>query len=83
MQRDNILELTAVVRKEGKFYVALCPEFDAASQGKSVEEALKNLREAVELFLEDKDVEKPAKSETPIVTIIKVDVADSARKEKS
>ena len=39
--------------------MALCPEFDVASQGSSVEEALKNLREAVELFLEDEDVENP------------------------
>jgi predicted RNase H-like HicB family nuclease len=82
MQCDNILELSAVVRKEGKFYVALCPEFDVASQDKSVEEALKNLREAVELFLEDENVEKPAISEAPIVTIIKVDVAGSTCQEK-
>ena len=34
-------------------YVALCPELDIASQGETVEEAKKNLTEAVELFLED------------------------------
>lgn len=33
-------------------YVSLCPEFDIASQGKSVEAARENLIEAVELFLE-------------------------------
>jgi len=43
---------TAVLEKEGKEYVALCPELDIASQGKTVEKALANLREAVELFLE-------------------------------
>ena len=53
MQYADTLELSAVVRREGKFYVALCPEFDVASQGKSVEEALGNLEEALELFLED------------------------------
>ena len=36
-------------------YVALCPELDVASQGPSVEAALANLREAVELFLECAD----------------------------
>ena len=43
---------TAVLEKEGKEYVALCPELDVASQGETVEKALANLREAVELFLQ-------------------------------
>jgi predicted RNase H-like HicB family nuclease len=43
---------TAVLEKEGDDYVALCPELDVASQGKTVENAMTNLREAVELFLE-------------------------------
>lgn len=43
---------TAVVEKEGKGWVALCPELDVVSQGRSVEEARANLREAVALFLE-------------------------------
>jgi predicted RNase H-like HicB family nuclease len=42
-----------------------------ASQGKSVEEALSNLKEALELFLEDEDVEKPSRVEAPIVTIVR------------
>lgn len=45
-------QLTAVLEKEADGYVALCPEFDIASQGASVEEAAANLKEAVELFLE-------------------------------
>lgn len=49
---------TAIVEKEGNLYVALCPEIDAASQGKSVEEATANLKEAVELFLECSDPEE-------------------------
>jgi predicted RNase H-like HicB family nuclease len=68
MQVNKTLELSAVVRKENGIYVALCPEFDVASQGKSVEEALKNLKEALELYLEDGDVEKPSDAEAPIVT---------------
>lgn len=46
---------TAILEKEGDQYVALCPEFDIASQGKTVEEAKANLKEAVELFLECAD----------------------------
>jgi predicted RNase H-like HicB family nuclease len=79
MQVTNTLELSAVVRREDGLYVALCPEFDVASQGKSVEEALSNLKEALELYLEDEDIEKPSKTEAPIVTIVKVDVSGSTR----
>jgi predicted RNase H-like HicB family nuclease len=79
MQATNTLELSAVVWREDGIYVALCPEFDVASQGKSVEEALGNLKEALELYLEDEDVEKPSKTEAPIVTIVKVDVSGSTR----
>jgi predicted RNase H-like HicB family nuclease len=79
MQVTSTLELSAVVRREDELYVALCPEFDVASQGKSVEEALSNLKEALELYLEDEDVEKPSETEAPIVTIVKVDVSGSTR----
>ena len=48
-------QLTAVIHREDDMYVSLCPELDVASQGKSVEEALRNLGEAVELFLETAD----------------------------
>lgn len=47
--------LTAILSREGDGYVALCPELDIASQGTSVEEARRNLGEAVELFFEVAD----------------------------
>jgi len=74
MQAAGALELSAVVRKEGELYVALCPEVDVASQGGSAEEAIANLREALELYFEDEDVEKPIQTEAPIVTIVRVRV---------
>ncbi len=46
---------TAILEKEGDLYVALCPELDVASQGATVEKAMANLKEAVELFLESAD----------------------------
>lgn len=53
----DILRLSAVISKEEGEYVALCPELDVASQGDSIEGALANLKEAVELYLEDeKDI---------------------------
>ena len=46
------MKLTALIEREGDGYVSLCPELDVASQGKTIEEARDNLREALELFLE-------------------------------
>jgi len=46
---------TAIIEREGNLYVALCPELDIASQGSSVESALKNLKEAVDLVVETAD----------------------------
>jgi len=46
---------TAIIEREDKQYVALCPELDIASQGSSIESALENLKEAVDLFLETAD----------------------------
>ena len=43
----------AVVYKEDDLYVAECPEVGTVSQGASVEQALANLREATELYLEE------------------------------
>ena len=45
-------QLTAIIEREGDGYVSLCPELDIASQGDTIEEARKNLREALELFFE-------------------------------
>ena len=44
--------LTAIIEREGDGYVSLCPEYDIASQGGSIEEARENLREALELYFE-------------------------------
>jgi predicted RNase H-like HicB family nuclease len=49
------LSLTAIIEREGDGYVALCPELDVASQGDTVDEARRNLVEAVELFFEAAD----------------------------
>ena len=56
-----IRSYTAIVEKDGEVYVALCPEFDVASQGASIEQATANLKEAVELFLECADPQEIAK----------------------
>ena len=44
--------LTAVIHQEDELFVAECPELGTASQGRNIAEAVANLREATELFLE-------------------------------
>ena len=46
------MTLSAVLNPEGDGYVSLCPELDIASQGDTIEDALANLKEALEGFFE-------------------------------
>lgn len=46
---------TALIQREGDGFVALCSELDIASQGETIEDARRNLIEAVELFFESAD----------------------------
>ncbi len=48
----SIDQLTTLLESDGYGCVARCPELDIASQGKTIEEARANLREALELFFE-------------------------------
>jgi predicted RNase H-like HicB family nuclease len=45
-------KFTATIVKEEKWYVAHCVELGVVTQGKTIEEAQVNLKEAVELYLE-------------------------------
>ena len=64
---------TAVIRREGKWFVARSLELGVTSQGKTIEEAKKNLREAIELYLEDMPKKKRILTqEMPMVTSIEV-----------
>ncbi|MFH1560585.1 MAG: type II toxin-antitoxin system HicB family antitoxin [Chloroflexota bacterium] len=48
-------EFTAVIEREGEWYVAYCPEIPGANgQGRTKGECLESLREAIALILEDR-----------------------------
>jgi len=47
------MKFTAIVEKWETYFVATCPEVDITSQWKTMDEALKNLQEAVELYFEE------------------------------
>jgi predicted RNase H-like HicB family nuclease len=51
----QLQQFTGIIEREGDGYIALCPELDIASQGPTVEEARRNLVEAIELFFETAD----------------------------
>lgn len=61
------MEFTAVIRKGEKQFVALCPEVDVVSQGPTIEEALDNLKEAVDLYVEEMGVPEEFKGQEAIV----------------
>jgi predicted RNase H-like HicB family nuclease len=54
----------ATVWREGNWYVSQCLEVDVASQGESEEEALANLKEALELHFEPPQATRPPKLRT-------------------
>jgi len=62
---------TAILHKEDDLYVAECPEVGTASQGSTIEEAVKNLQEATELYLEEFPLKK---THHPILTTFEVAV---------
>jgi predicted RNase H-like HicB family nuclease len=66
--------LTAVIEREGDCYVALCPEFEVASQGSTIEEARSNLTEALTLFFETADASEIERRYQPDVFITQVEV---------
>ena len=62
------MDLTAIIKKGDKQFVALCPELDVASQGYTVEESIKNLKEACELYIEEMGVPEGISSEEILIT---------------
>lgn len=68
---------TLVIQKEGCWYVARALELGVVSQGKTIEEAAINIKEAVELYLEDRPVSKQSVQQfaIPLVTTMAVEYA--------
>jgi predicted RNase H-like HicB family nuclease len=60
--------VTVDIQKEENWYVAKCLENNVASQGKSIEEAMAQLKEALELFFED-NTDVPINQQTFVTTM--------------
>ena len=70
---NKVLQLTAVIEREGDGYVATCQELGVVSQGNTVEEARLNLVEAVEGFFEvasPSEIRRRLKKETYVMPIM-------------
>jgi len=54
------VKVTVLIQKEENWYVSKCLENNVASQGKTIEDAINNLKEALELYYEDEphDIEQ-------------------------
>ena len=59
-QRTKRLRYTAIITREGEWYIARCIELSVTTQGRTLDEARANLQEAVELYLESFETEEPA-----------------------
>jgi len=69
MMRMTRRTYTAVLHREEDLYVADCPEVGTVSQGSTIDEALANLREATELYLEEFPPPEPSQ---PLLTTFEV-----------
>jgi predicted RNase H-like HicB family nuclease len=64
------MQLTAAVTHEPPWYVARCLDVEVTSQGHSVDEALANLKEALELYFEDGLADEPL--EPPLIATVEL-----------
>lgn len=60
------IRYNVIIQKEDEWYVAKCIDNNIASQGKTVEESIKKLKEAIELYYEN---EEPITPKETYITI--------------
>lgn len=63
------IKCNVIIQKEENWYVAKCIDNNVASQGKTIEEAMTNLKEALELYYEN---EKPIEAKETYITTLEV-----------
>jgi predicted RNase H-like HicB family nuclease len=63
---------TVIIKKEEEWFVATCLENNIASQGKTIDEATENLKEAIALYYEDETEELLSMNEQIYITTIEM-----------
>lgn len=65
------IKYNVIIQKEENWYVAKCLDNNVASQGKTIEEAIKNLKEALELYYQN---EEPSMPKEVLMTTVEVTI---------
>lgn len=69
-------KFTTIITQEGKWYVARCVELGVVSQGRTIEKSQENLKEAVELYLEEQPgFKKFLSKRAPLITSLELKYA--------
>lgn len=55
----DVIPLPVIITKGGKWFVASCPLFDIAAQGRTEKEVKENMRDLIDDYLRDPDTPKP------------------------
>lgn len=63
------IKYNVIIQKEEEWYVAKCLDNNVTSQGNTIEESLKNLKEAIELYNE---TEEPVEPKEILITTLEV-----------
>lgn len=71
---------TAIIEKEDGMYVATCSEVGTVSQGETIEEAVNNLKEATQLYLEEFPSEDKPK---PLITTFEITITGNVKTQKN
>lgn len=69
---SKFVHLKSVVWKEEEYYIAQCLEVDVSSFGKTRQEALSNLQDALQLYFEDTPLPKSTEVKYPVITSVKL-----------
>lgn len=69
-------QMTAIIKRKGRGYIALCPQLDISSQGETIEQAKGNLREQLELFIESVPPDELKRHLDQEVFVTSVDVSE-------
>lgn len=67
------------ITKEDRFFIARCPELGVTSQGETLEEAQRNIKEAIELYVESFGTgDLPKETSNPVWTTVEIESAQPA-----
>ena len=71
-----ILQLPVSVREKGEIYIAECPVFHLSSEGGTFKDALKNIKNDLEIFLDDEKAQKEYQDVIKDYSIRDIEIVD-------